>query len=128
MHACLQVHNGNKYVIALQGRGYKPKLDLSFTSLDMGPVLMWQPGMERKTVVLHAHNNDSGPVSLDSHFSNSEDMQVECGATVLQPGDGKDITITFTPTAAQMYKQVSCQINRIFVSQPGKHDMAVHHD
>jgi hypothetical protein len=42
-------------------------------------------------------------------------LQVDCGSAVLQPGDTRDLHISFRPTAAQAYKEtIPLQVNGLY--------------
>jgi len=176
-----QILNGHKYELALQGSGYKPKLELSAASHDFGACHVWQPGMAPAVATIRATNGDSQPVSFDVLHTDTEwlqvrrctwgggavcvgrvsgpggdcgcsacggqgqhkicaiegvqrkewfqwrhekgmpaalparlptqspgpmQAQVDCGATVLPPGQAKDILVTFKPRAQQRYSEV----------------------
>jgi hydrocephalus-inducing protein len=86
-----------RYTMALTGRGHKPKLDLSFMSHDFGVCHVHQHGMAPNTAVLRARNDDTQDISFDFVYDNKEHLQVDCGPTVLAPGQQKEIAITFRP-------------------------------
>lgn len=72
----MQIINGPTYVLALNGSGYKPKLNLSFLSYDFGPCHVFQQGMTAAVAKLVIVNEDKQPVSFDAVFDNTENWQV----------------------------------------------------
>lgn len=86
----LQIINGPAYVLALNGSGYKPKLNLSFLSCDFGPCHVFQQGMTPAVAKLIIVNEDRQPVSFDAVFDNTDTWQVGgwvgwwLGSTVLR--------------------------------------------
>lgn len=74
--SCLQVINGPVYALALNGSGYKPKLNLSFLSYDFGPCHVFQQGMTPAVARLVITNEDRQPVSFDAVFDYNENWQV----------------------------------------------------
>lgn len=72
----VQVVNGPTYTLALNGSGYKPKLNLSFLNYDFGPCHVFQQGMVPATVKLAIVNEDKQPVSFDTVFDNTDNWQV----------------------------------------------------
>lgn len=75
----VQVINGPTYHMALNGTGYKPKLNLSFLSYDFGPCHVFQQGMTPAVAKLVIVNEDRQPVSFDAVFDNTENWQVGGG-------------------------------------------------
>ena len=101
-----QILNGPKYQLQLSGSGYKPRLDLSFLQHDFGPCTVWQQGMEPIRAVLKARNDDKQNISFDVLYDLTEHLHVDCGATVLTPGETKSIVITFQPREVLQYADV----------------------
>ncbi|KAK9824158.1 hypothetical protein WJX72_008157 [[Myrmecia] bisecta] len=100
-----QVINGHTYAMVLSGVGHKPKLDFSFYTHDFGLCFLHQPGMQPREVILQARNDDKQEISFDLGYESSGALQVSCSATVLAPGETKDIPITFTPHEARAYHE-----------------------
>jgi hypothetical protein len=67
--------------MALNGTGYKPKLNLSFLSYDFGPCHVFQQGMTPAVAKLVIVNEDRQPVSFDAVFDNTENWQVGAGCS-----------------------------------------------
>lgn len=65
--------------------------------------------------VLRMTNNDSQPISIDPQWTNTSEWTVDMSSMVLKPGEQRDATITFSPTAAQPYSmQVPLEINGLY--------------
>jgi hypothetical protein len=90
----LQIINGPAYVLALNGSGYKPKLNLSFLSYDFGPCHVFQQGMTPAVAKLVIVNEDRQPVSFDAVFDNTDNWQVGQGF-----GEGVSVCSRRTPTS-----------------------------
>jgi hydrocephalus-inducing protein len=80
----LQIINGPAYVLALNGSGYKPKLNLSFLSYDFGPCHVFQQGMTPAVAKLVIVNEDRQPVSFDAVFDNTDNWQVGVGCVEME--------------------------------------------
>ncbi|KXZ49496.1 hypothetical protein GPECTOR_21g722 [Gonium pectorale] len=96
-----QVVNGPKYTLLLNGVGHKPRLDLSWFNHDFGLQPVWQPGMAPAVKTLRLRNDDSQPIAVDPHWDpnapSAADWQVDCGPSVLQPGEAREWVVTFRP-------------------------------
>lgn len=68
--------NGPKFALSLHGAGYKPRLHLSFTSHDFGPVHVWRPGMQAAVSVLRARNDEAQAVSFEVLWGDKEYLAV----------------------------------------------------
>jgi hydrocephalus-inducing protein len=54
------------------------------------------------------------PLQISSRPSRPS-HQVDCGSVVLQPGEARDLTVTFRPTATQAYREtIPLQINGLY--------------
>ncbi|GMH35419.1 hypothetical protein BSKO_03287 [Bryopsis sp. KO-2023] len=107
--------NGRRYTMNLMGVGHKPRLDLSFYRHDFGMVFINEEGMAPVTKILRARNDDNREISFDVLFENNENLQISCPPTVLGPGEYKDIMISLSPKAAQLYQfTVPLEINGLY--------------
>lgn len=112
-----QILNGPKYTLLLNGVGHKPRLDLSWFNLDLGLQPIWQPGMAPAVRPLRLRNDDSQPIAVDPHWDPavSPDWEVDCSATVLQPGESHEWMVTFKPHAAVATAlSLSIEINGLY--------------
>jgi hypothetical protein len=95
------VVNGPRYQLALQGTGYRPRLHLSFTAHDFGPVSVWRPGMEPACATLRARNDDAQAVAFEVLWGDKEHLTVGWGVCgVIGCGDGG--WVVFSSTGARL--------------------------
>lgn len=116
--------NGPRYTLLLNGKGHKPRLDLSFLSHDFGPCLVWQPGMRAATKVLRLTNNDSQPLSVDAQYSEAvaaagpdaaDVWELNLPACILQPGESCEGTLAFRPLAETLYAlRLPLEVNGLY--------------
>jgi hydrocephalus-inducing protein len=124
MVAITQIVNGPRYTLLLNGKGHKPRLDLSFLSHDFGPCPLWQPGMTAASKPLRLTNHDSQPVAVDPQFSEAlmaagaaaaDVWALDLPACVLQPGQSAEGTITFKPGAEAQYAlRIPLEVNGLY--------------
>ena len=66
--------------------------------------------------VLRVSNNEAeSDVAFDCVFEKKSYLDVQCGPTVLQPGQSIDVPVTFTARAVQEYEEeVQFEVNGLY--------------
>ncbi|XP_033625714.1 hydrocephalus-inducing protein homolog [Asterias rubens] len=102
----LKVTNGPSYQITLAGQGVAPGLHFSFTKFDFGPCFIHRAGMPTLSNLLTVTNRDSKAISIDCLYTSTSHLEVQFSACVLQPGDSRDVHLTFYPREAIKYREM----------------------
>ncbi|XP_022080460.1 hydrocephalus-inducing protein homolog isoform X2 [Acanthaster planci] len=102
----LKVTNGPTYQIVLAGQGVAPGLHFSFTKYDFGPCFIHRAGMPPLSNVLTVTNRDAKAISIDCLYTSTSHLEVQFSACVLQPGDSRDVQLTFYPREAVKYREL----------------------
>lgn len=105
MQAVCSIASGSEYVLALTGTGRKPLLIFSFSLLDFGPTFLHRGGLEPRKAVLEIRNGDVYDISFDCNYENTPQLEVQVSPTVLEPGQVKQVPITFYPRSAVAYEE-----------------------
>lgn len=111
-----KITNSNSYVVNLSGSGSQPKINFSFLQYDFGAHFLYHQGMDKSpSTMLKIENCDEKDISFEMLYDNKPHLEVEASATVLKPGESRQIKIYFRPREIKMYKEtVLFEINGLY--------------
>lgn len=105
--ASLVIAGKFEYLLSLVGRGVAPAARFSFMQHDFGPCFLWQPGCVRvvsDVVTLRVVNHEAtASLGLECTLPRNDVVHIDCGPTVLSPGEHVDISIRFLPREIKDY-------------------------
>lgn len=117
MKAVCKVTNGKTYVVNISGLGVKPLLDFSFFEHNFGPCFLHSKGDDPARVSLCVKNADKQEISFDMLYENNESLEVRASASILQPGEQRDIEVLFTPKSVGPFEaEVPFEINGLYTT------------
>jgi len=107
-----QVKNGPTYNIGLEGLGVTPGLHFSFQSYNFGNCFIYKAGMPDHNMVLKLTNKDRKDISVNCLYVPTDHLHHDFKPHVIPPGQSVDVTFTFIPREARVYKEmVAFEIN-----------------
>ncbi|EFC47717.1 hypothetical protein NAEGRDRAFT_78704 [Naegleria gruberi] len=111
-----KVTNSNSYVLNLFGSGAQPKINFSFLQYDFGAHFLYHQGMDKSpSTMLKIENCDEKDISFEMLYDNKPHLEVEASATVLKPGESRQIKVYFRPREIKLYKEtVMFEINGLY--------------
>lgn len=115
---CCTIAGDKLYKVLLSGQACKPSVSFSFLQFDFGPCFVAESGMsfpEEKTHLVISNNEPSSQVSIDCLFEKKGVFHVDCSPIVLQPGESKEVPISFSPSALCRFDEmIPFEINGLY--------------
>jgi hypothetical protein len=107
------------YRLSVSGRGSRPALDFSTTSIDFGPCFFpANPGVtpQAETQVLRITNNErDDDISIECLFEKKPHLEVAFDAMVLRPGQAVDVPVHFLPrVAGTVQESIVFEVNGLY--------------
>lgn len=111
----ISVINGSKYNFRLLAEAKKPQLYFSKKHINFGRSLIYQEGIDAQQITVQLTNCEAQDLSYDIPFDDLPHLQVKPKAGVLTPGEIRDVTFTFTPSAEKEYSErVPVEVNGLY--------------